>query len=61
VPTGQEKTRAQKHQSTTWAQRLKRVLSSILKPVSSAVVRGYSEHQQIGRKADLHIESCPKS
>jgi hypothetical protein len=26
LPTGQEKTRAQKHQSMTWAQRLKRVL-----------------------------------
>jgi hypothetical protein len=25
LPTGQEKTRAQKHQSMTWAQRLKRV------------------------------------
>jgi hypothetical protein len=28
--------------------------------VSSAVVRGYSEHRQIGRKADLHSECCPK-
>jgi hypothetical protein len=27
LPTGQEKTRAQKHQSMTWAQRLKRVFN----------------------------------
>ena len=43
----------------TWAQRLKRVLTSTLKPVSNAVVRGYSEHRQIGKKADLHSEYCP--
>jgi hypothetical protein len=30
LPTGQEKTRAQKHQSVTWAQRLKRVFVSCL-------------------------------
>ena len=28
LPTGQEKTRAQKHQSMTWAQRLKRVFGA---------------------------------
>jgi hypothetical protein len=27
LPTGQEKTRTQKHQSMTWAQRLKRVFN----------------------------------
>jgi hypothetical protein len=27
LPTGQEKTRAQKHQSMTWAQRLKRIFN----------------------------------
>jgi len=27
LPTGQEKTRAQKHQSITWTQRLKRVFN----------------------------------
>jgi hypothetical protein len=39
LPTGQEKTRAQKHQSKTWAQKRKRFLGSKLKPVSKAVVR----------------------
>jgi hypothetical protein len=33
------KTRAQKHQSMTWAQKLKRFLTSALKPLSNAVVR----------------------
>jgi hypothetical protein len=31
LPTGQEKTRAQKHQSMTWAQRLKRVFGIEIK------------------------------
>jgi hypothetical protein len=39
LPTGQQKTRAQKHQSMTWAQKLKRFLTSALKPLSNAVVR----------------------
>jgi hypothetical protein len=30
LPTGQEKTRAQKHQSMTWAQRLKRVFGIVI-------------------------------
>jgi len=30
LPTGQEKTRAQKHQSMTWAQRLKRVFNIVI-------------------------------
>jgi len=63
LPTGQEKTRAQKHQSMTWAQRLKRVFGieiETCEQCSGAVKVIAILHRQIGRKADLHSECCPK-
>jgi hypothetical protein len=39
LPTGQEKTQAQKHQSMIWAQRLKRGFNIDIESVSNAVVR----------------------
>ena len=38
LPTGQEKTRAQKHQSMTWAQRLKRVFGIVIETCEQCVV-----------------------
>jgi hypothetical protein len=56
LPTGRGKTLAQKHQLMTWAQILKRALGIEIETFSNAVVRGYSEHRQIGRKADFHSD-----
>jgi rRNA maturation endonuclease Nob1 len=63
LPLGQEKTRAQKHQSMTLAHRFKRVFnvdSETCEQCGGAVKVTARLQRQIGRKADLHNACCPQ-
>jgi rRNA maturation endonuclease Nob1 len=63
LPLGQEKTRAQKHQSMTLAHRFKRVFnvdSETCEQCGGAVKVRAILQRQIGRKADLHSACCPQ-
>jgi hypothetical protein len=48
LPTGQEKTRAQKHQSMTWAQRLKRVFGIEIETCEQCGGAVFADHDAIG-------------
>jgi hypothetical protein len=64
LPKGQEKTRAQKHQSMIWVQILKRFFGieiETCEQCGGAVKVIARLLRQIGRKADLHSGCCPST
>jgi hypothetical protein len=62
LPTGQEKTRAQKHQSMTWAQRLKRVFNIDIKTCEqcSGAVKVIASIDKSSGKTICTADAAPK-